>query len=78
VSFSLVYVPETPFEFSVSVCEVCAAFLDLYLGVQLLSGGTVTVVFVCSDKLSVFGLKLLQINIVITLLFDIVHFPVLM
>ena len=45
--------------------------------------GSVTVVFVSglcvpTYKLSVFVLKLLQIDVVITLLFDTVHFLVLM
>jgi len=72
VCVSLVYIPETPLSVLFSVCKVCAVILDLCLGVLLLSSGTVTELFVCSDKLSVGVLKLLQIGVVTTLLFDIV------
>jgi hypothetical protein len=35
------------------VCKLCAAFLDLCVGVLLLYVGSVTVVFVCSDRQTV-------------------------
>lgn len=84
VCVSLVYIPEKLLSVLFCVCKLCAAFLDLCLGVQLLYSGQchcrvcVRCLCVPTDTLSVFVLKLLQINVVITLLFDIVHFLVLM
>ena len=84
ICVSLVSIPETPLSVLFCVCKVCATFLDLCLGVPLLSSGqchcSVCVSCLCvpTDKLSVFVLKSLHINVVMTLLFDIVHFLVLL